>query len=314
LRAQPDSLKNYIRCVALSQDADRYLFSVMDEVWCVSSKGVGLWGIKLPFKESWARIATHSTSIATSTEVSQAMLVMNLSLPITPQDVKRSYRELAKKCHPDLNPNEPAAEERMKRLNCAAEVLTGLNLDSLPDYAGASFARVLHRTQVTAEKVALTITVSQNADESFAADWVYAASFAGRSNAVYIAGYSGRVVQVDDRGYALRVYDIGSVPRQIIDTGDYLYILTDTRLYILRDDALCALIDTLDRGALLTAQTGFGLLEKNRIRWYSRDGFHLGTVLSKDPIRRVYYSPRGMIVESRQRRAIVQGVIPWWSD
>ena len=97
------------------------------------------------------------------------------------------------------------------------------------------------------------------------------------------------------------MYDIGSVPRRIVDTGDYLYLLTDTRLYVLQDDTLHALVDTLDGGDLIVAQTAFGLLEKKRLRWFREDGRHLGTVLSKDPIRRVYTTGEGMVVESRQR-------------
>ena len=107
-------------------------------------------------------------------------------------------------------------------------------------------------------------------------------------------------------------YDIGAVPRRIIDTGDYLYLLTDTRLYVLRGDSLHALVDTFEGGDLVMAQTGFGLLELKRLRWFSEDGIHCGSILSKDPIRRVYVSPEGLIVESRTRRTTIQGPLPWW--
>ena len=53
-----------------------------------------------------------------------------------------------------------------------------------------------------------------------------------------------------DKGEGVRVYDIGSVPRRIVDTGNYIYLLTDTRLYVLRDDALLTLVDTFDGGDL----------------------------------------------------------------
>ncbi len=148
--------------------------------------------------------------------------------------------------------------------------------------------------------------------ELFACDWIYAADFAARSNAVYLAGYSGRVVMADPDGEGLRVYDLGSPPKRITDTGEYLYILTDTQLYVLRDDSLHALIDTLDGGQLVLAKGGFGLLEKKRLRWFSKQGGYLGSVLSKDPIRRVYCSAEAMVVETRQRRAAISGPPPWW--
>lgn len=40
-----DRLKNHIRCVALSRDASRYLFTAVGEAWCVDLNGQGLWGL-----------------------------------------------------------------------------------------------------------------------------------------------------------------------------------------------------------------------------------------------------------------------------
>ena len=226
--------------------------------------------------------------------------------------MKRRYRQLAKEWHPDLHPNDPQAEEKMKALTGAGEVLTGVNASSLSHYAGATFVREIERTKVKAGGVTFTMSLSMQGGEAQAADWIYAASFAARSDSVYLAGYSGRVVLVDENGKGVRVYDIGSVPRRIVDTGDYLYLLTDTRLYVLHDEALHAIVDTIGGGDLVVAQTGFGLLEKNRLRWFFEDGTYLGSVISTDPIRRVYSSANGMVVETRQQRAVVQGVPGWW--
>jgi len=49
------------------------------------------------------------------------------------------------------------------------------------------------------------------------------------------------------------------------------------------------------------------LLEKKRLRWFSADGQYLGSVIATDPIRRVYWNGDAMVVETRRRRAIVQG-------
>ncbi len=128
----------------------------------------------------------------------------------------------------------------------------------------------------------------------------------------YLAGYSGKVIQLDPDGTPVRAYDIGAVPYKIIDTEDYLYFLTYTRLYILRENALVALIDVLEEGELVMAQTGFGLLQKKYFQWFKEDGKKEGTIVTKNPIRRVYYSTEGMVVETRQRRVIVKGVKTLW--
>ena len=49
-------------------------------------------------------------------------------------------------------------------------------------------------------------------------------------------------------GQGQRAYDVGRVPTQIIDTGDYLYLLTGIRLYVLRDNTLCALLEVAAAG------------------------------------------------------------------
>ena len=307
-----DEIKNHIRCVALSQARDQYLFTIVDEAWCIDSDGVGLWGAKLPITEGWTQIATPSSRFGTSSEVERALSFMGLSLPIAPEEVKRRYRDLAKQYHPDLNAADPQAEERMKELNLATELLTGVEASVLSEYAGAKFYRELSRSEHKTGELEFTATIGIEVSEIQASDWIYAASFAAKSNSVYLAGYSGRIVLVDDNGRGVRVYDIGNVPRRIVDTGDYLYLLTDTRLYVLRDDSLHAIIDTFDGGDLVIAQTGFGLVEKKRLRWFREDGHYMGSVVSSDPIRRVYSTEDGTIVETRQRRTLVQGFPHWW--
>lgn len=83
---------------------------------------------------------------------------------------------------------------------------------------------------------------------------------------------------------------------------------------MLRDDALHALVDTFDRGDLVVAETGFGLLEKNRLRWFLEDGTYVGSILSRDPIRPVYSVSNSIVLETRQKRAVVQGVPAWWTQ
>jgi DnaJ domain len=303
-------LKNHIRCIALSRDNRRYLFTAVDEAWCVDSAGAGLWGVKLPLKEGWRRVATPSDRYGTSSEIQRALRLMNLSLPLSPHQVKRRYRELAMQWHPDRNDGQLQAHAQMTALNSAAELLTGVDLGTVPRSSETTI--VGDSEPPWLDVGGLKVRLSVNFGELLASDWIYAASFAARSNSVYLASYSGRVVVVDENGEGLRVYDIGSVPQGIVDTGEYIYILTGTRLYVLRADSLHALIDTLDGGNLVIAKSGFGLLEKKRLRWFNKEGGLLGSILSKDPIRRVYCSAEGMVVETRQRRAAVSGPPAWW--
>lgn len=302
-----DELRNHIRCVGLSQSGDRYLFTIVDEAWCISEHGDGIWGVKLPIGAGWTRRTTSDRS-GTSADVDAALALMSLSMPLTPADLKTRYRQLAKEWHPDLNPHEPAAPQRMRALNDACELLTGVDAAALSQEAGVRYFREIDRHEVRVGGDTLTVTLGYEVGERSASDWIYAASFASGSNGVYLAGYSGRIVSLDAEGRPAMVYDIGAVPRRIVELNGYLYLLTDTRLYVLRDDVLHALIDVSDGGDLVLSTGGFGLLEKKQLRWFAANGTYLGSLVSKDPIRRVYLAGTTMIVESRQTRCALSGV------
>jgi molecular chaperone DnaJ len=49
--------------------------------------------------------------------------VLGVSKTATAEEVKKAYRKLAKKLHPDLNPNDKKAEERFKEVSAAFDVL-----------------------------------------------------------------------------------------------------------------------------------------------------------------------------------------------
>lgn len=312
LEIPADKLKNHLRCVGIAFDSSRYLFTGVDEAWCADMEGHCLWGIRLPQTEGWTRVAEPSRTYGTSVEVEKALRAMDLVLPVSREDFKRRYRELIKQWHPDLHPGNQDAVKRMTEINLAAEILTGLQQSALPRYAGAIYVKEFGRAEIQVGDAKLTIGTGIHVGAVQAADWVYAANFGGRNHGAFLAGYSGRIVQVAEDGNPLRAYDIGAVPRRIVDTGDYLYFLTDTRHYTLRGDTLVAITDMPESGELLVAQTGYGLLERKRFRWFREDALHLGTVVTRDPIRRVYYASPGMIVETRTSRAVIGGVDTWW--
>ncbi len=44
---------------------------------------------------------------------------------VSPVEIRRAYRRLARRYHPDLNPGDPDAAERFKAIQAAYEALTG---------------------------------------------------------------------------------------------------------------------------------------------------------------------------------------------
>src|SRR3954468_8156287 len=68
--------------------------------------------------------------------------VLSVSRAATEDEIKRSYRKLAAKFHPDKNPDDPHAEEQFKELGEAYDVLMDENKRAAYDrYGHAAFAQ-----------------------------------------------------------------------------------------------------------------------------------------------------------------------------
>ena len=66
--------------------------------------------------------------------------VLGVQKTATPDEIKKAYRQLAKKYHPDLNPNDKEAEAKFKEANEAYEILS--DADKKEKYDRFGFAGV----------------------------------------------------------------------------------------------------------------------------------------------------------------------------
>lgn len=63
--------------------------------------------------------------------------ILNLKKSATPDDVKRAYRQLALKYHPDKNPTDPSAHEKFQDINRAHKILSDQLKRSIYDQYGS---------------------------------------------------------------------------------------------------------------------------------------------------------------------------------
>ena len=66
-----------------------------------------------------AKNGTRSETRRIQTKEEQALAVLSLTAPVTWQEVKRQYKILVKKLHPDANGGDKTAEEQLKLVNLA---------------------------------------------------------------------------------------------------------------------------------------------------------------------------------------------------
>ena len=66
---------------------------------------------------------TSEGFIHEDTPETEAMMIMELAPPLTLDGIKKQYKQLAKKYHPDFNPGDKAAEDKLKEINMAYTIL-----------------------------------------------------------------------------------------------------------------------------------------------------------------------------------------------
>ncbi len=71
-----------------------------------------------------------------STNYKDYYAVLGVSRDVTPEELKRTYRRLARQYHPDMNPGNAAAEARFKEISEAYEVLSDPDKRSKYDQFG----------------------------------------------------------------------------------------------------------------------------------------------------------------------------------
>lgn len=301
--------RSQVRAVDVSADGKSYLFTIADEAWCCALSGSARWGLRTPLNKGWERVISRSQHHAMAAGVTEALSQLDLRLPVSPDEIKQAYRVQAHRHHPDRNRGDPDAVRRMQQINEAFEILTGVDPRSLdldvPDGEVTSFRRTGPDQIAELHGLRLEITMMMGS----AQDWIYGAAFRATDCGAFLATYSGKVVEIDANGTPLRVFDLGSVPSQIVDTGEFLYLLTMTRLYVLQDRTrLVEIVDVFQQGRLFVAPGGLGLLSEKCFRWLTNRGELIGQVSTRDPIRAIYSTEAGCVIETRQHRLVVHGL------
>src|SRR5882724_11058272 len=74
--------------------------------------------------------------MATQTQSKDYYGILGVKKTATPEEIRKAFRKLARKYHPDVNPNNKQAEEKFKELSEANDVLTDPKKRKIYDQLG----------------------------------------------------------------------------------------------------------------------------------------------------------------------------------
>src|SRR5437763_7513687 len=74
--------------------------------------------------------------MATQTKNKDYCGILGVKKTATPEEIRKAFRKLARKYHPDVNPNNKQAEEKFKELSEANDVLTDPKKRKIYDQLG----------------------------------------------------------------------------------------------------------------------------------------------------------------------------------
>lgn len=77
--------------------------------------------------------------------IAQALHVLNISGELNEDTIKRAYRKLANKLHPDRNPDNAEAAETMKAVNAAYEFIKSQSVKAIQSAATEAHNDNLHK-------------------------------------------------------------------------------------------------------------------------------------------------------------------------
>ena len=83
----------------------------------------GMGGTDDRASRAWQEYEKNKNQIDDQSAEFEAMAIFGISPPLDLDVIKARYKELAKKYHPDLNKDNPKAEEQLKKVNIAYTVL-----------------------------------------------------------------------------------------------------------------------------------------------------------------------------------------------
>ncbi len=253
-----------VRYIAISGDAQHCLFTIRGKIYIFNQwlHTQCIWNI--PYRDRDELIEKVSYKVNYNTKnvlIEEALTTLELIGHPTQDEIKTQFRKMAFLHHPDRNPEDIGANERMKEILASYKTLSGVDV----------------RTALEDIEQSITLSFAFSPDE----DQILASHITLHAERIYLGCYTGKVYCMDLTGKVLKVYSTVDGILGIRERGSYLYIWTDTNMYVLKDDKVINQIihpTSLFDDKLTWSEWGFIFKSDRTLILYSEDGTWLGTI------------------------------------
>jgi hypothetical protein len=294
--------KYHIRCVDISPEGRFLLFTHIDKAYLMDYdlRIIGQW--RTPHKEGWERRSDQrlvNKAVDRDTEYLKNLSILGLSGTPSAEEIKKAFRYMIRRYHPDINPDDPKAEKRTIEIINAYEKLTGEEADqALKGIENAEyFYKLMNRFKVEVPGTSLSFTVEIGMVGP-GEDWVYATGLSPSADRIYLGCYSGKVYCIGKDGRVLKVYHCHDTIKSIREKGSILFIETSFQLYVLKEDACITYVGTWQEGDLRWYSEGFVFVGAKEVRIFSDMGVERGKIIFKNPIYDIHGVNDGLRVHT----------------
>lgn len=298
--------KYHIRCVDISPEGHFLLFTYVDRAYLMNTSSEQIKSWKTPPKEGWEK--RISDEIETNSEEYQKNLsILGLSGWPTHEEIKKAFRSMVLKFHPDIRPNDPSATERTKLIINAYEKLT--NEEANKAFNGVNNAEYYYKIveqikfEIPGTTMSFTINMLFGLDGQ-SEDWIYATCLGLNADRIYLGCYSGKIYVISKDGNVIKLYNCHEVIRSIREKRCYLFIETDYCLYIIKDDKYLAHIKKRETGNLEWTDSGFMFVDTKELHLFSDDGIEIGSIIFKFNISDIYWVDNNLKVTTANKAYI----------
>lgn len=290
--------KGNIRCVDISANREFTLFTSATKAYLMDKNlhTLSIW--TMPPPEGYEVVKEEDAAM--SEEIKSALTILELNEKPKLEEIKKRFRHLAMMYHPDRNPNNPAAEEKMKKIINAYSVLTDEDVQSELANLGLdeAYYKITQKEIIVDPRFDYSMTVTMSI--SGPGDWIYASHMSENGNEIYLGCYSGKVYCIKLDGTVHKIYNSDGVLEKIFKHDPFLYIEAASSLYVLKDDCVVKHIKLKELESITYAQWGFVVRSGFEVSFYKPNGDLIGiAVFTQEPRERIPTND-GLIIRTQK--------------